>query len=409
LVILSSLCVVFPTTAEATVTTTAPAVASAGVTTATTLQPSPSEATASVVFSEDGTQFTGQALLLELPGSKPKFMLRLGAGSRPVGCNAKPLPGSVSSDGQVSEFELGCTATELPSSYSLVLEVFGLGSTPVLLPASFVNNSNAAWVDRAPMVGGLAVALAVAVVAWSWAWRKKAPVLAHDAEEKLQGAVHAAGEARRAGTPAQLSEAEEYETKAYASADAAQQASKRKIPPLLDLKNTVDTDVAWSGSDSWVTNATALASALLLATGAASTSLASVLPGFPAARFEVLSVLFGVLVGLAPVIYGLLATDEERSGPASEAAPKDAKSSGRVIGVLVAGVATLTALVGELALVWFAVTLSTAHAAVRALLYIGVSATFAVMVLFSIKGMTYMLLPQASPLTHKKGSRSGTL
>ena len=72
------------------------------------------------------------------------------------------------------------------------------------------------------------------------------------------------------------------------------------------MTRKVNADVAWSASDSWVTNVTAIG-AVLTGVVAASGSLSDVLPGAPLGRVEVLSFTFAGLLALGPVLYAVFA------------------------------------------------------------------------------------------------------
>lgn len=374
-----------------------------------------------MAFSLDHMDFTGDVPVApQVPAPQLEFFLRLAA-SDLVRCNPKPQGGTAGAD-QVTDFALSCPASKLPSTYSPVLEVVGQGPKPVFVPATFVNNSNTAWVDWWPPCLGLALAVGLVGLGWG---------LANGSSKRRRAQDSAKGrfvrlsmvEIRAAGRDADA--LVELVERAVATVES-EATSRRKETGVIRLKASVKADVAWNGSDSWVTNVGLVNTALLAATTAASGSLAGVLPGFPAARFGVLVVLFGVLLAMGPVLYGLGTrpkpgpgkSGHEHEGPGARdgliakmfgTSGGDGSPQGTVWGVLVAAVATLTAIMGQLTLLWFGVMLSAAEGAARWALYVALAVIAGVVAWFCTKGVAYMLLPDyKSPISHQ-GRRSGTL
>jgi hypothetical protein len=365
-----------PGTSTTTTTTTSPP----GST--TTTLPAPHLVQTSLTFSQNGSQFSDVAQV-DIPAQPlPEFFLRLSPDTPAVMCTATPETASQSSDGGVSSFGLVCDATELPSLFAPTLEVLEPAAAPAFLPVTLVNNTDAWAVDWLPfVVGGVLALLTLLCV------RAKS------------GGVR--------------------------------------------LGDNVAVDVAWSASDSWVTNLGAVVALLTAVVGAASTSLANVLPGLPSARVEVLSVIFASLLAMAPLLYGMLTKQPPRSAAAAAAKTTltatltvvdpdgtrttesidgalngakatAAKRQGSVGGVLLASVATLVAVFGELTTLALLVDLSTAHASIRSVLYVGVGVFVAVIVVYAVQAISLMIDQRnktgrhSSPLT-SSGIVSGTL
>lgn len=105
------------------------------------------------------------------------------------------------------------------------------------------------------------------------------------------------------------------------------------------LRQTVDMGSAWSFTDSWLTNVTAL-TAILGTVLTSSGILEDLLPRIAKGQLLAMNVLFGGLVLFAPVIYSALAV-WKRDGPTTEFYPL-----GRVVGLIVASTASVAGSIG---------------------------------------------------------------
>ena len=377
-------------------------------TTSTTLPP-PKLVQTTLTFTQDGLEFTGVALVAAPLQPPPHFFLRLSADEQqPIYCGpekAKPAARAIGSpalkprgngvtkargtshpyDGQVNRFPLTCDATALPPTFSPALEVFEPQGAETFVPVTIVNNTDASWLDWLPLGGGLVLALASVVGVWLLS---------------REGRSH-----RALGTAGAKS-------------------------PWAVLRNTVSADVAWDGSDSWVTNVGALGATATTVMGAVSSSLASVLPGLPAARIEVLSLTCGALLALGPLIYAILAKKPSVPQPSptlaetlhvsqpggqfdkavvdvySAPAKSDSaqnKTVGTVAGVLLGSVATLTAVAGEFITLAFLVHLSTARGAAEVWLYLALLAAAAIVGCYSVRALKLFLETSDYQTGHDEG------
>jgi hypothetical protein len=266
----------------------------------------------------------------------------------------------------VSGYEVHCRATELPSLYAPTLEIVAGTATPTFVPVTLLNNTHSELFLWLPFLcgGGLAT-------------------------------IVVCGARKRGGNP----------------------GSNVSVPA----------DVAWSASDSWVTNIAAVGGVLTAVAAAASSSLGNVLPGIPIARVEILSIIFLALLALAPLLYGVrtrvvqttmgprevditmsaIVDVAVRNGPREQEEfhtlvpddqPPSTKTTGTVGGVLLASLATLIAVLGELTTVGMMVSLSTADEIISIVLYVGLAVGAGIVIWYSLCSITLLIANE-----HNKG------
>ncbi|MBV9049527.1 MAG: hypothetical protein JOY58_14720 [Solirubrobacterales bacterium] len=113
-----------------------------------------------------GKVFSDDVLLAVPPTAAPGFVLRLAPGAQPITCSSK-VPSSVTRVGGVTDFQVMCTASSLPSVFAPTLEVYVKPTAPTFLPVTLRNAAYATASTLLPFVVGavlatIALGLAVA-------------------------------------------------------------------------------------------------------------------------------------------------------------------------------------------------------------------------------------------------------
>jgi len=83
----------------------------------------PAAVQTTLVFTRKGKVFSDDVLLAVPPTAAPGFVLRLAPGAQPITCSSN-VPSSVTQVGGVTDFQVMCTASSLPSVFAPTLEVY---------------------------------------------------------------------------------------------------------------------------------------------------------------------------------------------------------------------------------------------------------------------------------------------
>jgi len=170
----------------------------------------------------------------------------------------------------------------------------------------------------------------------------------------------------------------------------------RKQPPRADPENRwrrlawrladpVYAPAAWSLTDSWTTNITAVGSVLGVVAGASSALSAYIATTFP---FVALSLLFGGAAVLAPVVYAALSESWGQADQNGEVAG----SSGSVAGLLLAAMFTLFGFFGEIFVAFDVAVHATKQVGARAAFWVAVILVVLVVGLYAYRSLRWTLL-----------------
>ena len=383
---------------------------SASTTTTTTL-PAPQLAQSTLLFTWSDNQFEDVVLVNVPKAPVPKFFLSLSPDTNTITCGAKAFQPQQNdslqpqqNDSGVTSFQVTCTATGLPSTFSPSLEVLMPSSLPAFLPVTILNNSHKTACIWLPIILGLSLAAALLFLALIGLWRRqpelrlrrqqqlrhKAAVLRHkaavlrrkaavaeqqaeavqpetpDAPEIVAGFWRQAAESRR--------NADEFRRQADEFKGQAEKLSPKAVNERtlswvheswminhFGLNMEVSNDLqAWNATDCWATNVggavTVLTGVVAATSASGSGALGTLLPGLPGARITIYSSAFAAMLALAPLLYGICKrkrTEEKEPGQV------EISEVPTVGGFLVASFVTLTSVFGVLTMLCTLVWLST--------------------------------------------------
>jgi hypothetical protein len=157
----------------------------------------------------------------------------------------------------------------------------------------------------------------------------------------------------------------------------------------------VPTTSAWDGKDSWVTNVTAVGTALTAVFSA--TAISTFLGNTDSDGFTVVSLLLGGVVVMGPVVYGAFSKK-----------PKNATSApnGSRVGLLLANLVTLLATFGLMAEIGHLVSYSTAQRVDKNLVYAALAAAAVVITIYAVRSTNAMIDRHS---THHEGGHVASM